>query len=187
MRNFYFILYIAYLVNPSWSKYDIVLATSNDRSKLKYYLREIRNLTKAEYIIKEVALDEDTAYALYGDYMLEEFSDKYKYLTNRDIGALANEIDNALIDWEGLLVQLKQYRDLVQNTRKLPSDVFDQAIGHMEKHLSSVKIIQRLSGTVIAKSQVMSKNIHAYLKHMGIMEEDRELTELFYKRLQDDD
>ena len=187
MRDYYSLIYIAYLSESYDRHHDIILAVSDDKSKIRYYLQEIRKLKKSDYIVREVTMDKDTAWSLYEDYMLQEFSNKYAYLTSRDIAYLGEEIDNEILDWQDLLLGLKHYRNLVNQTKKLPTDVFDQVIGHMDSQLSSVKTIQRLSSAVIANSPVMSPHIWEYLKTMGFMEEDRALTQMFYRKLEEDD
>ena len=106
MRDYYSIIYIAYL-SDGYSDHEPVLAVSDDKLKVKYYLKEIRKLSKSQYTIRAITLDKDTAWALYEDYMLQEFSDKYLYLTTRDIVYLSDEIDNEILDWQELLINLK--------------------------------------------------------------------------------
>ena len=186
MRDYYSIIYIAYL-SDGYSDHEPVLAVSDDKLKVKYYLKEIRKLSKSQYTIRSVTLDKDTAWALYEDYMLQEFSDKYLYLTTRDIVYLSDEIDNEILDWQELLINLKHYQSLVKDAKKLLEQPFTEAIDHMERHLSSVKHIRRLSAVVIARSDILNPNIEKYLRAVGIMEEDRELTEMFYRKVHDND
>ena len=59
-------IYIGYYRNT-------ILAASPDKKILKHYLKETRKLSPNEYTIRDSYMASENIYALYEDYLLEEY------------------------------------------------------------------------------------------------------------------
>lgn len=187
MNNSYFdTIYIGYLYYPGME--NILLCVSEDRYKVEYYTQEIRGLSRKMVDIRKVTLNLETAESLYGDFMLESYIEPYNYLTRRDIQGLNREIETSLDRWTDMICELKEYQTFIEDIPRFydSSDVLRLTIKTLENQLSSVKCIKRLSKEIIAKSPITSRNIHTYLNALKVVEEDRQLTELFYRAVDDD-
>lgn len=187
MKNrFYQLLYIAYytLYNQ-----NVLLCVSTDIHKVKFYLHNIRGLIKEEYEIKEVPVDSDYMESLYGDYVLEEYIEPYDYLTRVDIENLSKEINTSMEEWNELLERLNAYTNMINKIPKLSESVTSliNAKREIEFHLGKVKNLRRMSKEVIRESPVVSKDINVYFRHVKTIEEDKELVNLFYHSVYDDD
>jgi hypothetical protein len=53
-------------------------------------------------------------------------------------------------------------------------------------NLTKVKKLRKLCNAELKSSPIFSKNILEYLKYMGILQEDKQLTELFYRKVCDE-
>ena len=187
MNREYSMIYIGYLVGFYYND-PILLCVSNDKAKVKYYLQKIRKLNKSNYDIREVVLDLSSAYNLYGDYMLEDFTKKYPYITNRDIEYVNDEITTTIEKFDEIYTSIKFYKDFISDIPKFKKsiDSFNIIIKIMENQLSKVKSLRKIGKAVIRKSVIFSDNIMEYLTHMGYLQESKELTELFYRKVNDD-
>ena len=182
------VAYIGYLTAYHYRD-PVILAVSDSKEKVKYYLKEIRGLDKSQYMIKEAIIGWDALYALYEDYFLEEYGiADIHYLTNRDIEYLNNEIYTTIHSIEELRSQLKNYTDLIKTVKKLAhtSDTLMNAVHTIDVHLQSLKNIRKISKSIILKSDIMNKNILEYLRVVGYIQEDRELINQFYNKMWDE-
>jgi len=181
------LIYIGYLTGYRYSD-PILLCVSDEKIKVKYYLKNVRNLSNKEYDIREVVLDFDTAMILYEDYVLQDFEKDCLFLTNRDIEYLNTEIQTTIQQLEISYDNLKRYCEIV---RKVPSmkdslNTLYSSLKIMEKQLSKVKTLRKLCNADIKDSPIFSRNILEYLKYMDILQEDKELTEMFYRKVCDE-
>ena len=186
-ESFFDNIYIGYLYLPG--KSNILLCVSEDRFKVEYYSQEIRGLQRNMVDIRRATLNLDTVDSLYGDYVLEPYIEPYEYLTRKDIQGLTLEIEKSLDHWTEMICDLKTYQNIIEDIPRFydSSDVLRISIKTLESQLSNVKCIRRLSKEIIKRSPITSKNIQVYLDASRIIEEDRELTELFYRKVYDDD
>ena len=188
MPKEYYLTYIGYLTKY-FNKDPVLLCVSNEKWKIKYYLKNIRGLEKNEYEIREIVLDYDTAISMYEDYILQEYTEDILLLTNQDINFINHEIEVTLEEFDNYYEGLKSYCEIIKKIPKLKEDYNQLSLAEniMKKHLSKVKIISKLCNTILQDSPIFSKNILEYLKHIKYLQEDRELTELFYRKVNEDD
>lgn len=167
----------------------ILLCVSNNRSWIKKYLYDVRSLDKFQVDIREATLDTDTAESLYGDYILEEYIEPYDYLTRKDIIGLNQEIENSLERWSNLILEMKEYLDMIREIPRFQESISPILLGirELEYHQSRVKNIKRLSKEVIAKSSITSRNIQEYLNGSRIIYESKELMDMYYRAIREDD
>lgn len=181
------LIYIGYLIGYNYSD-PIILCVSDEKFKIKYYLKNVRKLNKSDYEIREVVLDFDTALILYEDYILQDFEEDCLFLTNRDIEYINTEIENTIRQLETSYENFQMYCTMI---KKIPSmkdslNTLIKALKEMEKHLSKVKILRKICGSELKECPVFSDNILTYLQHMGYLQESKELTEMFYRKVCDD-
>jgi len=184
----YLMIYIGYFTNYTE---DIILCMSDDISKVKYYIKKVRQIPKSNYVIREIPLDYHTAESMYGEYVLEEFSEEYLYLTRRDIDYLSREINSTLNDLEDLCIRLNDYKSILEygsSEFKFREDIeaINQLMYLTKNRLGKVKSIRRMSKGIIGLSPVTSSNIEVYLNCMKNTIENRELLELFYSKIDDE-
>lgn len=187
-KEMYFnMVYIGYYYYPG--QQNILMCVSDNLHAVKAYLYNIRGLDKSNTDIREVVLDWDSVLSLYEDYILCEYMDPYEYLTQKDIAALSKEIDETMDRWNDLLIELKAYTKFIGDISRFSGSesVLSLAIREMEYHQGKVKNIRRMCKKIIADSPITSKNINRYLSSSKIIEEDRELTEMFYRAIDNDD
>ena len=75
---------------------------------------------------------------------------------------------------------------LAKSISVMPYFLFN-ALRIMENQLSKVKTLRRICNSELQSSIVFSPNILSYLQHMGYLQEDKELTETFYRKVNDDE
>ena len=80
---------------------------------------------------------------------------------------------------------MKIYYDLIRKVPKLQEDskALFKALDIMENQLSKVKTLRRICNSELKSSIIFSSNIISYLQHMGYLQEDKELTETFYRKV----
>lgn len=180
------IYYIGYLIGYHF-KNPILLCVDTEVYAVRYYLENIRGLKKDQYEIRMVTLTEDVAIELYEDYMLIEYSKKYRYITSRDEDQLTKELTAYTESIDSMYRQLIQYSEILKASKKLANDAdtIYAASQIIDKHLSSAESIKSLCKKYIERSSIMSTNILEYLSTMQYIQEDRELTNLFYRKLED--
>lgn len=187
MKKHFCLTYIGYLIGYGYTD-PVLLCVSDNKNKIKYYLKDVRGLSKSNYEIKEVVLDFDTAINLYEDYILQDFEEDCLFITNRDIEYINMEIQLIIQQLETSYTQMEIYCNII---KKIP-DMKDHlntlmtSLSLMEKHLTKVKTIRKICNSELKESPVFSKNILEYIKDMGYLQEDRELTEMFYRKVHDD-
>ena len=95
------------------------------------------------------------------------------------------EINSCLSMFEDTYDNLKAYTEFASQIKKFVPDINQLVLAAnvIDKHLSKVKNIKRISRKVMELSPVLSANIIEYLDHMGYIQEDKELTQLFYRRM----
>ena len=176
-------VYIGYLLKY-FNNEPVLLCVSNEKWKVKNYLKEVRGLDKNEYEIREVVLDYQSAIALYEDYILYDYDENHLVLTAQDIEYVNTEINTTISQMERSYEELQKYYDMIKNA-KLKDDLnpIIESINLMEKHLTKVKTMSKICNSVLEDSPIFSKNILTYLKCIRYLQEDRELTELFYRRV----
>ena len=179
--------YVGYLVGYHFNN-PVLLCVSEDKLKVKYYLKIIRNLSKENYEIKLAYLDWDSIISLYEDYILQDFNEKIKYLTSRDINALLYDINTGIQKIENLYEGLREYTEIVYNVKRFRNDVNDleKSINILNKHISKIKYLKELSDVLMFKSPVLSINILEYIEYMGYIQEDKKLTMEYYQRVYND-
>ena len=186
-RDFY-LIYIGYLTAYHYSD-PIVLCVGDRKDKVKYYLEEVRGLSKDEYYIREGTLDWESACSLYEDYILYQYDEKVAlFLTERDLDYLNDEIKNTIHGFEDLHSKLQDYIKFMKNVSKFYGmmPTIENASQVMQYQLGTMKNIKKISREIIRQSPVMSKNILEYLHYLGYMQESRELVEEFYRKLEDE-
>ena len=187
MKKQFCLTYIGYLIGYNY-KDPIVLCVSDDKLKVKYYLKNIRGLSKDSYEIREIVLDFDMAIDLYEDYILQDYEEDCLFLTNRDIEYINREIQSIIDQLESSYDSLQKYCNII---RKVPDmkdhlNILLSSLKIMEKHLSKVKSLRKICNSELRESPVFSKDILYYLRNMGYLQEEKELTELFYRKVYDD-
>lgn len=182
-----YLIYIGYLIGYHFTD-PIVLCVSDNKTKVKYYLNNVRNLNKKDYEIREVALDYDTAMIMYEDYFLVDFEEDCLFLTNRDIEYINKEIELTIDQLERSYKEYKTYCDMIKKVPKVNDSINTllMALKVMEKQLSKVKTLRRICNSELKDSPIFSKDILVYLKCMDYLQEDKELTDLFYRKVYDD-
>lgn len=187
MKKHFCLTYIGYLIGYKF-KDPVILCVSDDKLKIKYYLKNVRGLSKDDYEIREVILDFDNALYLYEDYILQDFEEDCLFLTNRDIDKINCEIEYTIQQLETSYKELETYCNII---KKIPDmkdhlNTLSKALKVMEKHLSKVKTLRKICNSELKSSPIFSKNILEYLKSMEYLQEDKELTELFYRKVYDE-
>lgn len=188
MKKSFCLTYIGYLTGYNYND-PVLLCVSENKEKIKYYLKDVRGISKKDYDIREVILDFDTALSLYEDYILQDFEESCLFLTNRDIEYINLEIKNIIQQLEISYDNLEKYCNII---KKIPSmkdhtNALYSSLKIMEKHLTKVKTLRKICNSELKDSPVFSKDILLYLHCMGYLQEDKELTELFYRKVYDDD
>ena len=188
MRKDICLLYIGYLTGYHYND-PVLLCVSDDKSKVKYYLKNVRKLDKKDYDIREAVLGYDSVLSLYEDYILKDFEEDCLFLTNRDIEYINKEIENIILQLEK---SLKEFQTYCNMSRKVPGmedalNTLLQSEKIMEKQLSKVKTLRKICNSELRESPIFSPNILEYLQSMEYLQEDRELTNLFYRKVYEDD
>ena len=168
---------------------DIILCVSNDVNQVKYYLTEIRNLVDTQYEIREVPMDLDMLESFYGDLILEPYMDSIaKYITRQDIENLNAEIDFHLSWIDRMLSDLESYERMVSHIDKFAGSLSSIYMCRREilTHMSSTKNIRKLAKAIIRNSPVLSPKIGENFYYSKTMHEDRELTIMYHKHVQED-
>lgn len=186
-ENWINLIFIGYLCPAGEDR--IVLCVSGRKDWVKYYLYEIRNLNRSQIDIREVALDDNAVESLYGNYILEEYMEPYSYLTRKDIEGLNEEIDKSLERWSNLIIEMKEYLSMIEDIPRFQESISPILLGirELEFHQGKVKNIKRLCREIIAKSTITSKDINEYLNGSKIIYESRELTDMFYRSVMEED
>ena len=187
MSNMYSLIYIGYYYPKGGD--NILLCVSDELFKVQYYLQHIRGLNECNADIREVTLNWETTQSLYGDYILERYEEPYDYLTVKDIQGLTSEIEQSIERYTNLQIELHEYRKTIENIPKFQGSLSALQLAEREIafHLSKVKNIRKLAFEIINQSPITSKNIHEYLGAVEVISEDRELTEMFYRKVTEDD
>lgn len=188
MRKDICLLYIGYLTGYHYND-PVLLCVSDDKSKVKYYLKNVRKLDKKDYDIREAVLGYDSVLSLYEDYILKDFEEDCLFLTNRDIEYINKEIENIILQLEKSLKEFQTYCNMI---RKVPGmeDTLNTLLHSekiMEKQLSKVKTLRKICNSELRESPIFSANILEYLQSMEYLQEDQELTNLFYRKVYEDD
>ena len=188
MRKHYCLTYIGYLIGYKF-KDPVLLCVSDDKFKIKYYLKNIRGLSKHDYDIREVVLDFNDAINLYEDYILQDYEEDCLFLTNRDIAYIDYEVQLTLEQLESSYKELNTYCTIIEKVSSMKDQLntLIMSLKLMERHLSKVKTLRKICNAQLKDSPIFSKNILEYLKCMEYLQEDRELTELFYRKVYDDE
>lgn len=183
----YCLIYIGYLIGYGF-KDPILLCISDDKLKVKYYLKNVRRLEKGDYEIREAALDYETAMNLYEDYVLQDYEDDCLYLTNLDIFYLNKEIESTISRLEKSYDAMKEYCNVISKVAKLKEDldILLRSLNVMEAELSKVKTLKRICISELKESPIFSPNILTYLQNIKYLQEDKKLTELFYMKVSDE-
>lgn len=181
------IYYIGYFIGYS-DKDPIVLCVSDNKDYIKFYLKNIRGLEKSQYDIREMTLDESSVYSLYEDFILVKYIDEYPIMTIRDIDILNKEVSENIQHIENLYNDLADYHKTLLLIDGLTFDkkLINDTINTLEKQLTKVKLLRKISIAYINQSDITSTSITRYFKRCGYVEEERELTELFYRKMLDD-
>jgi hypothetical protein len=187
VENWINLIFIGYLCPRNEDR--ILLCVSSNKSWIKFYLYEIRGLDRSMVDIREVALDSDSVESLYGNYILEEYIEPYSYLTRKDIIGLNEEIERTFDRWSTLLIELKEYRQFIEEIPRFQESISPLLLAEreLEFHQGRVKNLKRLSKQIIANSTIVSKDINEYFNGSRIIYESRELTEMFYRSVMEDD
>lgn len=187
MRKEFYLTYIGYLTGYSYND-PIVLCVSDDKLKVKYYLKNIRGLTKESYDIREVVLDFDMAIDLYEDYILQDYEEDCLFLTNRDIDYINREVQSIINQLESSYDSLQKYCSIIKKVPNMKDQLNTllSSLKIMENQLSKVKSLRKICNSELKDSPVFSKDILYYLQNMGYLQEEKELTELFYRKVHDD-
>ena len=182
------LIYIGYLISYGFND-PVLLCISDDKMKIKYYLKNVRKLDKKDYLIKEIALDFDSAMILYEDYVLQDYEEDCLFLTNQDIDYLNKEIQTTILHLENSYEKMKSYCQIISKVPKLKDEYnhLIKSVNIMEHQLSKVKTLRKICNAELKESPIFSNNILEYLHHMNYLQEDKELTELFYRKVHDDD
>ena len=191
----YCLLYIGYLIGYHF-KDPVLLCVSEDKEAVKYYLKKVRGLNKDLYDIRStlhrLSCPDDY---LYEDYYLEECPDsKYEYLTVRDIQAINDEVNCTINYVDKLYTDYSNFVDLMYKSNlsygkpnNEKCDIFMKSQENFKKEITSMKGLRRICNTSLKDSPIFSKDILVYLKHMGYIQEEKEMTELFYRKVFDED
>lgn len=177
-------IYVGYFVG--WGS-SYIMCISDNINIVRGYLQKIRCLNKHEIEIDEVTLDEATMFALYEDFIIEEYIDGI-YLTRRDIEYLDNMVKEQMKEFVNVYKGLSYWRDIVASIDgKIAKDVayLDPAIARMEKRLTSAKALTKVQKQLIYSSDVLSPSITRYMALMGSVAEDKEMREMFLNKMED--
>ena len=126
---------------------------------------------------------------MYEDYILQDFEEDCLFLTNRDISFINYEIDLIVNQMETSYKELYTYCEMIKKVPNMKDhlNTLVMSLKVIEKHLSKVKTIRKICNSELKDSPIFSKNILEYLKNMEYLQEDRELTELFYRKVYEDE
>lgn len=163
-----------------------LLAVSTDKQILKTYLKETRRLSSNEYYIQKSKMDSDNAYALYDEFMLEEYL-KDLYLPARDCSLLDKEIQDYFNDAVNTLNQMRNYLRSIQGIDILEKHAIQlkETIHNMEEDLTTKKVLKRMKKRVIKTSKLLSSDINTYCKTLNYKNELKELDRMYLDRLYD--
>ena len=83
---------------------------------------------------------------------------------------------------------MKAYYDIINKvpSMKESASTIKVTLNLMEKHLTKVKTLRKICSAQIKDCAIFSENILLYLQHMCYLQEDRELTEMFYRKVASD-
>ena len=167
--------------------HSTLLAVSTNKSILKYYLKETRHLNSDDYHIEKSNMDSDNIYALYDDYILEEFS-KDLYLPVRDCRILEREVESYFSNCVNTLNQLREYLRSIQGIDILSKHALQiqDTIHNMEDDLTNSKVLKKMRKRVIKTSKVLSTDIQTYCKLMNIKNEELQMDNMYLYKLYDD-
>ena len=167
--------------------HSILLAVSTDKQILKSYLKRIRKLTSDEYFIQKSAIDFDNVYALYEDYILEEYL-KDLYLPARDCTLLDKEVQAYFNEAVNTLNQMRNYLRSIQGIDILEKHSLQlkETIHSMEEDLTTKKVLKKMQKKVIKTSKLLSSDINEYCRTLNCRNEVAELDRLYLDKLYDD-
>ena len=150
------------------------------------YLKETRRLSSNEYYIQKSKMDSDNAYALYDEFMLEEYL-KDLYLPARDCSLLDKEVQDYFNDAVNTLNQMRDYLRSIQGIDILEKHAIQlkETIHNMEEDLTTKKVLKRMKKRVIKTSKLLSSDINTYCKTLNYKNELKELDRMYLDRLYD--
>lgn len=171
---------------------DIILCVSDDKSAVSYYLKKIRKLPKGQYDIRSVIFTRENAETLYDEYVLEPYTEEFLWLTRRDIEYLNEEINRVIDSIDNMIRKLSDIQSIMSygsNDLKFEKTLktIEDLMYDLNKANSKVKSITRIARGIVGTSQITNAPIEDYLCLMKQCHEDRELTNLFYQRVEDED
>ena len=172
-------IYIGYYRNT-------ILAVSPDKKILKHYLKETRKLFPNEYTIRDSYIASENVYALYEDYLLEEYL-KDLYLPARDCSLLDKEVQDYFNDAVNTLNQMRDYLRSIQGIDILEKHAIQlkETIHNMEEDLTTKKVLKKLRKKVIKSSKLLSSDINVYCSTTRKYEEMRELDRMYFDKIMD--
>jgi len=107
-------IYIGYYKNK-------IIAVSEDKKVVKYYMENHRGLKKHQYIIEDAYVSDTDMIVKYEDYLIEEYYGFYipridRYIIDMDIAFLADEVST-------LIERIKQFIILISHLKKSSNDI----------------------------------------------------------------
>lgn len=165
---------------------SMLLAVSTDKQILKKYLKETRKLSSSDYYIQKTKIDSDNIYALYDDFILEEYL-KDLYLPARDCALLDREVQDYFNDAVNTLNQMRDYLRSIQGIDMLEKHAIQlkETIHNMEEDLTTKKVLKKMKKKVIKTSKLLSFDINIYCSTLKYKNEIKELDEMYLTKLYD--
>ena len=172
-------IYIGYYRNT-------ILAVSPDKKILKHYLKETRKLSPNEYTIRDSYMASENVYALYEDYLLEEYL-KDLYLPVKDCNELDEEVQDYFDEAVRTLNQMRNYLHSIEGIDILEKHVLQlrETIHNMEEDLTTNKALKKMRKKVIKSSKLLSSDINVYCSTTRKYEEMRELDRMYFDKIMD--
>ena len=165
---------------------SMLLAVSTDKQILKKYLKETRKLSSSDYYIQKTKIDSDNIYALYDEFILEEYL-KDLYLPARDCALLDREVQDYFNDAVNTLNQMRDYLRSIQGIDMLEKHAIQlkETIHNMEEDLTTKKVLKKMKKKVIKTSKLLSFDINIYCSTLKYKNEIKELDEMYLTKLYD--
>ena len=172
-------IYIGYYQNT-------ILAASPDKKILKHYLKETRKLSPNEYTIRDSYMASENVYALYEDYLLEEYL-KDLYLPVKDCNELDEEVQDYFDEAVRTLNQMRNYLHSIEGIDILEKHALQlkETIHNMEEDLTTKKVLKKIRKKVVKSSKFLSSNIDTYCSATRKYEEIKELDKMYLDKVMD--
>ena len=172
-------IYIGYYQNT-------ILAVSPDKKILKHYLKETRKLSPNEYTIRDSYMASENVYALYEDYLLEEYL-KDLYLPVKDCNELDEEVQDYFDEAVRTLNQMRNYLHSIEGIDILEKHALQlkETIHNMEEDLTTKKVLKKIRKKVVKSSKFLSSNIDTYCSATRKYEEIKELDTMYLDKVMD--